>query len=120
MVDSGKLRETSPWREFFYEELIKAGILDKKKYFPYIFHNYLGRRWAAIRHSPHSQLPEILVADVYELLPTPDQLQELKRIRSSSPSTVAWVKEDQIARGGAIPGATQTISIASPVSQWIT
>ncbi|MFE9422048.1 hypothetical protein ACFYNO_03680 [Kitasatospora sp. NPDC006697] len=108
--DARKGREDSPWREF-HEELIEPGILSPAD-FPYVFHDYLGREVDRIRHSRHADSLEILIADVYDLLPTARQEAALRTLLASHGPTVAWATADTIRRRGAVPGGQQTIDIA--------
>ncbi|MDF3140343.1 MULTISPECIES: hypothetical protein [unclassified Streptomyces] len=108
--ESRKGREDSPWREF-YEELVENGPLPHSV-FPYIFHDYVRRDIDPIRFSEHANCLEILVADIYELLPTEDQLSALQSLIATHPDSIQWVTEDMIRRRGAIPGAPQRFDIA--------
>lgn len=104
-------REDSPWREF-QEELLATGILTATD-FPHIMHNYLRRDVDPIRFSEWAEAFEILVADVYELVPDPQQETELRRLAATGHPDVAWATAQQIKRRGAIPGQAQRIEIAA-------
>lgn len=79
--NKGEDREISHWREF-YEELIegKAKILDKEK-FPYINYNFRGRVRTPVKRTPGWDCYEILQYDILDIIPTPGQRQELKRLQ---------------------------------------
>jgi|SRR5690606_2112649 len=78
--NSGQDREISHWREF-YEELIegKAQVLSKEK-FPYVNYNFCGRVRTPVRRTPGWDCYEILQYDILDVLPTPEQRQEFKRL----------------------------------------
>lgn len=78
--ESGKEREVGPWREF-YEELIETNILPQKE-FHFIFARFIRRHRTPIHYSPHFNQDEILIADIYELVPTEGQYAELNRLSS--------------------------------------
>ncbi|MBW8241899.1 MAG: hypothetical protein ACE37L_09440 [Allomuricauda sp.] len=79
--NKGEDREISHWREF-YEELIegKAKLLDKEK-FPYINYNFKGRIRTPIKRTPGWDCYEILQYDILDIIPTPEQRQELKKLQ---------------------------------------
>lgn len=109
--ESREGREDSPWREF-QEELIATGLVSSEN-FPHIMHNYLRREVDPIRYSEYADSLEILVADIYELIPNRDQENELRQLAASGHPDLAWVSGQQIRRRGAIPGEPQTIEIAA-------
>lgn len=104
-------RETDGWREF-YEELISTGILSQQV-FPFIRYDRIGRLYHPMRYSPWAESQELLIADILELLPTPDQLSELRQLKNRSDSRILWASENQIRRLGATQGeANQRVRIA--------
>jgi len=104
-------RETDGAREF-YEELVATGILSSDT-FRVVKYDRLERRYHPMRFSAWANSQEILIADILELLPTPAQLEELKRLRSRPNAEILWASERQIRRRGATEGgASQTIRIA--------
>ncbi|MFE4593358.1 SMODS-associated NUDIX domain-containing protein [Streptomyces laurentii] len=109
--ESREGREDSPWREF-QEELVATGIVSNSN-FPHIIHNYLRREVDAIRYSEYADSLEILVADIYELVPNQDQENELRQLAASGHPDLVWVSAQQIRRRGATPGQPQTIEIAA-------
>ncbi len=108
--ESGRSRETSPWREF-YEEMIESKILPLDC-FPFIFHDFIRRDIRPIRYSKYAQSVELLIADIHELVPTPEQLTALQNLKRDGNPNIIWVTEDQIRRLGAVPGKVQEFSIA--------
>ncbi len=104
-------RETDGWREFC-EELITTGLLPQEV-FRVIKYDRLERLYNPMRYSKWAQCQELLIADILELLPTEDQLVELRRLKERSPSEALWASEQQIRRLGAVDGlANQPIRIA--------
>jgi hypothetical protein len=110
--ESGESRETSPWREF-YEELIAANILSAEN-FPYIYHDYIRREFRPLRFSAHAQSLELIIADIYELIPTASQENDLSNLQQAGHGEAVWVSEDQIRRRGSVPGRNQDVNIAEP------
>ncbi|MER7181739.1 hypothetical protein ABT404_20030 [Streptomyces hyaluromycini] len=108
--DSREGREDSPWREF-QEELLASGILPAEK-FPHIMHNYLRRDVDKIRYSPWADSLEILVADIYELVPNPEQQRVFRRLAQSGHPNLVWVTPSEIQRRGATPGQPQSFEVA--------
>ncbi|MFJ3587463.1 hypothetical protein ACIQUY_29600 [Streptomyces sp. NPDC090231] len=104
-------REDSPWREF-QEELVATGIVSSVN-FPHIMHNYLRREVDKIRYSDYADSLEILVADIYELVPNQAQENELRQLATSGHPDLVWVSAQQIRRRGAIPGQPQAFEIAA-------
>ncbi|MEV7382989.1 hypothetical protein [Streptomyces lydicus] len=102
--DSRTGREDSPWREF-HEELISTELLPADA-FPFTFQDYVKREVDPIRYSEHAQSLEILIADVYELLPTPDQEAALRQLAYTDTPDVAWVTEETVRRRGVLPDGT--------------
>jgi hypothetical protein len=99
--ESEEGREVSPWREF-YEELVNTKILSPQN-FPYIYWRFLRRHWSGIRHSNFTNGPELLVADIFELLPTANQADELNKLSSSSSAEYIWADAETIQRNGVVP-----------------
>src|ERR1022692_507941 len=98
--ESGHSRETSPWREF-YEELVEPGHVPLSD-FPYIFADFIRRDIRPIRFSAYAQSMELLIADIYELRPTQEQIDALQRLRGQGNPDVVWATENQIRRLGTI------------------
>ncbi|MFH8617938.1 hypothetical protein ACH4E8_23110 [Streptomyces sp. NPDC017979] len=103
-------REDAPWREF-HEELISTAILPSGS-FPYIFHEYQGRVVDSIRFSQYANSHEIIIADIYELLPTSEQEDALRSTFSSQRDRFGWFSEEEIRRRGTLPGAPNVMPIA--------
>jgi hypothetical protein len=114
--EEGRGREVDGWREFF-EELIASGILPGDA-FGFVKYDVVERYHHPLRYSEWAQSQELLVADILELLPTPEQLTHLKNLMSHSDPRYLWATEDQIRRRGAVPNtASQTTRIAE-TAEW--
>jgi hypothetical protein len=109
-------REVSPYREF-YEELIRTEILTQKV-FPYLNYIHLRRHETGIRYSPHFKCYEILIAEIFEIRPTEDQMAALRELQRKSSDQYLWASDDTIERRGATPGTQSEYSI-SETSEWI-
>lgn len=109
-------RETDGWREF-YEELIATGLL-RQEVFRVIKYDRIARHFHPMRYSRWAESQELLIADVLELLPTPEQLAELQRLKSSSDRRVLWASESRIRRLGAIDGAANQTTKISETAVW--
>jgi hypothetical protein len=109
--EEGRGREVDGWREF-YEELVATGIVPEHS-FRFIRYDVIRRYKHPLRYSPWAKSKELLIADVLELLPTPDQLEHLRALKSLPDPRYLWATEEQIRRRGATSGsAEQTIHIA--------
>lgn len=110
--DSNQDREISHWREFC-EELIITNVLTANT-FPHINYKFLHRNPLYIHYSNFYGCPEILIHEVYELLPNPAQLDELKQLMRAEQTTsdFHWVNEDAIKRLGYLPDKTKPFAIA--------
>lgn len=109
-------REVSPYREF-YEELIRTGILTQKD-FPYLNYIHLRRHQTGIRYSQHFKCYEILIAEIFELKPTEEQIMVLRSLQGKNSDQYIWALEDAIERRGATPGEKSAYSI-SETSEWV-
>lgn len=103
-------REDAPWREF-QEELISTSIIPSNS-FPYIFHEYQGRVVDKIRFSPYADSFEIIMADIYELLPTREQEDALRSTQTATQDEFGWFSSEEIRRRGVLPGTPNVVPIA--------
>lgn len=109
--ESGTGRETDGWREF-YEELVAPGLLPKSV-FRYVKYDRVGRHYQPMRYSQWAKSQELLIADIFEILPTQAQTAELRKLKKLDDVRIFWASEDQIRRLGAADGAaSQTTKIA--------
>lgn len=109
--ETGRGRETDGWREF-YEELLATGILSESA-FRFIKYDRIQRIYRPLRFSEWAQSQELLIADIFELIPTDDQLVELRQLRTRTDPRFLWASENQIRRFGAADDSpTQTTRIA--------
>lgn len=113
--NSGKERENSVFREFC-EELIEPGILSKE-IFPYINTRHIKRHQTGIRYSKHFQCPEILIAEIYELITSEDQEEELRKLMHQENDNYIWVDEETIIKHG-VTDQDLNANI-SETSEWI-
>ncbi|MFC4018690.1 hypothetical protein ACFOW4_12170 [Micromonospora sp. GCM10011542] len=118
--DSKKDRELFPWREF-YEELVGTKILNPAD-FPYFDCTFLGVRHLPLRFDRYSQCPQLIVAEVYELRPTPAQVTALQALRDSVRAggnpDIYFANHEEINRGGIVSGSRTTFDI-SPTTRWL-
>lgn len=114
--ESGIGRETDAWREF-YEELIVPNILPGDV-FKAVRYDRIRRHYEPMRFSEHAQLPEILIADIFELLPTPEQLRALKGLRERGHPEIHWAREAQIQRRGAIDASPRQTTTIARTAAW--
>lgn len=108
-------RETDVWREF-QEELIAPGYLPVET-FKYVRADYIGTRHTGVRWSDYAQRKEIVFAEIYELVPTPEQEAVLAKMIGESHAHLHWATASEIARRGA--GASTEIVPISDHSRWI-
>ena len=66
----------------------------------------------------YAQSHEILIAEIFELVPTDEQEKFLSEMSKTESDNFVWVDEDRIRRRGAIPKQDYMLSI-SEHSQWI-
>lgn len=109
-------RETDCWREF-YEELVAPGILPHE-FFRFVKYDRIERLYRPLRYSPWAKSKELLIADVLELLPTPEQLVHLRRLKVESDPRFLWATEDQIRRLGATDGAADQTTRIAQTAAW--
>lgn len=76
----------------FKEELIDTGILNWDK----ISYRFCGRHMTELKFGDHFQIYELLLADVVELLPTPEQDYDLKNLMAISSDKYRFATAEQI------------------------
>lgn len=76
----------------FREELVKTGILNWDR----ISYRYCGRYITDLKFEEHFQIYEMLLIDVIELLPTPDQENDLKNLMGQDKGLCCFATADQI------------------------
>lgn len=114
----GRGRETSPWREF-NEELVEAGVLTAENFRISAF-DYIERRVEGIRWTQHFQCYEVLIAEVFALVPTPKQIEELNALssRTDTPS-IMWASPALIRALGYDAASQRQLARISDHSSWI-
>jgi hypothetical protein len=60
----------------------------------------------------------LLIADILELLPTPEQLTHLRDLRAREDPRVLWATEDQIRRRGARAGSPNQTTRIAETAAW--
>jgi hypothetical protein len=103
-------REVSPYREF-QEELIRTEIL-KHSDFPYVNYIHRKRHMTKIHYSEHFKCYEILIAEIFDLKPSEEQLSILKTLVGITSDEFIWAKQDLIERKGVTPGQTNSFTIS--------
>lgn len=93
-----KGREVSQEREF-REELIRSGILDRKK-FENIHFRHVKNKETPLHFSDHFNCHEILVAEVYEFKPSETQKKALRKLMKVESNQFVWVDIETIKRKG--------------------
>lgn len=97
--DEEKDREVNHWREFS-EELIQSKILTHEN-FPHVFYRVKDTIKTKLKYSPHFKCYEILHYDILELLPTPEQRNELTQLQViTNDDRIVWAEEEEIERLG--------------------
>lgn len=114
--EEGRGREVDGWREF-YEELVATGILPGEA-FRFVKYDVVRRYYHPLRFSPWANSKELLVADVLELLPTPEQFAHLRNLKSRSDPRYLWATEDQIRRRGATSGSADQTTRIAETAEW--
>ena len=97
--DSQLGREVSPYREF-HEELIQTNILLQKD-FPYPNYLHPERIQTPIHFSKHFQCYEILIAEIFKLMPDEKQLSILTELTQKESDYYVWADEETVKRLGA-------------------
>jgi hypothetical protein len=105
-------REVSPYREF-YEELIRTGLVTQK-IFPYTNYLHLKRIQTPIHFSNHFKCYEILIAEIFMLMPDDQQKQELRNLINTPATEYFWVSESSIEKLG-----SDINRPISPTAKWI-
>lgn len=114
---SRKGREIDGWREF-QEELIETDILPADE-FRHIKYDFLAQRIHPLRFSEWAQCQELFIADIFDLLPSPEQLRVLKALKDSNDPRILWASEEQIRRRGAVIGSAEHDTKVAETAMWI-
>lgn len=104
--DKGSQRETiSDASREFKEELINNNILDWKQ----IKYRYCGRHIGEIKFGEHFQTYELLLADILELLPTEEQLKDLRELKKRNCELYHFASSSEILSLGVKPYKKENI-----------
>lgn len=109
-------RECSANREFF-EELIEGNILPDDK-FKVLNYKFVGRRTKGIYFDEFFKCHQILIADIFEFIPSDEQQKVLMELSNKESQRYIWADEDVILRRGVVKGKDRSDSI-SLTSEWI-
>lgn len=113
-------RELFPTREF-YEELIASGILDGA-HFSYFDCAYIGTKHLPMKYDRYSQCQQLIVAEVYELRPSDQQLEALRDLKKKwdlNPSeAIYFASREEIDIGGVVNRPRAEFEIA-PTAIWL-
>lgn len=113
---SGLDREVGAWREF-EEELIASGLLSRET-FSTIDYRLIERHMTKIRNPRQSPHRELIIADIFELLPSAEQESALRELKNHPPHEILWAKPERIRASGAEPGSDLTHPIGEH-AEWI-
>lgn len=113
--ETGKDRESGPWREF-YEELVATELVPPEK-FRTVHARFIDREIRPLQYSRHAGSYELLIADIFELVPTAEQEEALRELQRDGSKGILWATEDQISRLGATLGENQELRIGEH-TQW--
>lgn len=97
--NKGVDREVSHWREFYEELIVGDGdSLLTPENFPYVNYNYRGKVLTPIKRTPGwGDCYEILQYDILDLVPTPEQRQELKNLlKKGDSNNIKWASSNLI------------------------
>ncbi|MFZ6051562.1 SMODS-associated NUDIX domain-containing protein [Halocola ammonii] len=92
---SAKNREVSHWREFC-EELIRTEVLDFST-FPHVNYRFVGTVQTPLKKSQKFNCLELLRYDVYDLKPSAEQEEALRKLKEKGDTEyIKWVDEQII------------------------
>jgi NTE family protein len=110
-------REISPWREF-YEELIHSEILPFNT-FRYINYEHLKTHLEGIKFSTYFGCHELLIAEIYELIPTQEQFDQLRNLQNTPSDNILWCEKSLILSKGFDNNLKRDVTRISESSGWI-
>ena len=114
---SQKDRETSQWREFC-EELLTTGLLPKDL-FRYVDYTYACTVQTPMRKAKRLPNQEILLFEVYDLVPTTEQLMVLKELMNKGETTeMKWAEKRVIDGLGTDHRTEKTPYEIGPHTKW--
>ena len=90
-TEAQRERINSLGREF-EEELISTGILSWSE----IKYRVCGRHIANIEFGKHFQVYELLLVDIVELIPTPEQEEDLRKLMEHTPDNICFASAEKI------------------------
>ena len=114
--ETGKGRESSPWREF-HEELIAPGYLSWET-FPHAQFSFLRRQSTGIRWSDHANAYECIITELFELHPNPEQESALRNLHKTTVDGIRWATAEEIRANGIVPKKQVDANIAE-TAKWL-
>lgn len=113
-----KGRETSPWREF-YEELIETEFLPSDS-FKFIDTEHIKTHIEGIRFSTHFNCHELLIAEIFELIPNENQKKILRELQQTYDNDrFMWCDGSLILTKGFDQVAKKDLARISETSTWL-
>lgn len=112
--DSREDRELDPTREF-REELVNEDVISND-IFQYFKYRFIRQIKNPIKYSEHFACNEILISNIYELLPNELQLSQLKKLLTKKNTYYKWFTCNEIDRLGHTVDEEYRIS---PTAKWI-
>ncbi len=113
---SERNRETHPWREF-HEELLLPQILPAQ-FFPHVATERLWTYVSGLNWTDYFQCWEVLVSEIFEVHPSPEQEEALAVLFKKGHSKIRWATEGEIRARGVVPGVKLTADIGAN-SSWL-
>ncbi|MBC3842369.1 hypothetical protein GXW82_25800 [Streptacidiphilus sp. 4-A2] len=80
--------------------------------FPFTMQDFKGTLYDRIRVSPLANMREILIADIYELLPNSAQAESFRQLIQSGVPEIIWVTAQDILQGRMPAGSPAGTHIA--------
>jgi len=114
---SEKGREITPEREF-REELLETNILPKDL-FKYIFYERIHTHVSGIKESHYFHCKEVLIAEIYELNPTPEQKLALIDLMQKQSGDYIWLDAGVIRAKGYDMSQKGEVARVSETASWI-
>lgn len=93
--ESRENRETSQWREFC-EELLTTDIIKNKHVFRFIDYEYSYTLQTPMKKAKKLDCQEILIYEIFDLIPNDQQKQELEKLLNSDDDRVKFADEKLI------------------------
>ena len=99
----------------FKEELVDSEIVKWKQ----VQYRFCGRHYTDLQFSEHFQIYELLLADIVELIPTPEQEDDLRRLKAKQSDKYIFANKERILSRGINTKKAQYIEYIADHSQKI-